>query len=181
MPPSLPAPEPADAFIIGGGILGCGIARDAAGRGWRTTLAEAGDLAAGTSSWSSKLIHGGLRYLEHYAFALVRESLREREVLRAAAPHLIRPLQFVLPHHRALRPAWMLRSGLLLYDTLGGLKTLPSSRSLNLAANPLGAPLKDSFQRGFSYWDCQTDDARLVVLNAVTLPPRAPSSSPATA
>jgi glycerol-3-phosphate dehydrogenase len=156
-----------DVAIIGGGVNGCGIARDAAGRGLSVFLAEKGDLAGGTSSASTKLIHGGLRYLEHYAFRLVRESLKEREVLLRMAPHIIRPLRFVLPHHRALRPALLIRLGLLLYDHLGGREILPGSRAVDLAREPAGAPLKPDYRRGFEYSDCWVDDARLVVLNAM--------------
>ena len=130
-----------DLFVIGGGINGCGIARDAAGRGYRVMLAEMNDLAQGTSSGSTKLIHGGLRYLEHYEFRLVRDSLRERERLWALAPHIVRPLRFVLPHHRGLRPAWLLRLGLFIYDHLGGRKLLPAARTLDLRRDPAGAPL----------------------------------------
>ncbi|WP_416897251.1 MAG: glycerol-3-phosphate dehydrogenase [Minwuia sp.] len=158
--------EPVDLMIVGGGINGCGIARDAAGRGYSVALAEMQDLAQGTSSGSTKLIHGGLRYLEHYEFRLVRESLMERERLWAMAPHIVWPLRFVLPHHKGLRPRWMLRLGLFLYDHLGGRKRLPATRSLNLRSDPAGKPLKDEFVRGFEYSDCWVDDARLVVLNA---------------
>jgi glycerol-3-phosphate dehydrogenase len=157
-----------DLVVIGGGINGCGIARDAAGRGHSVLLCEMNDLASGTSSWSTKLIHGGLRYLEYYEFRLVREALLEREVLWRLAPHIIRPLRFVLPHHRALRPAWLLRLGLFLYDHLGGRKLLPPTRTLDLSTDPLGAPLaKGRFSRGFEYSDCFVDDARLVLLNAL--------------
>jgi glycerol-3-phosphate dehydrogenase len=157
-----------DVAIIGGGIHGCGIARDAAGRGLSVLLAEKGDLASGTSSASTKLIHGGLRYLEHYAFRLVREALSEREVLLAMAPHIIRPLRFVLPHHRGLRPAWLIRLGLFLYDHLGGRSgVLPPSSAIDLTHAAAGKPLKPAFTRGFAYSDCWVDDARLVVLNAV--------------
>jgi glycerol-3-phosphate dehydrogenase len=152
--------------IIGGGINGCGIARDAAGRGWRVFLCDKGDLGSGTSSASTKLIHGGLRYLEYREFRLVREALMEREVLWGIAPHIIRPLRFVLPHHRRLRPAWLLRLGLFLYDHLGGRKRLPATRTLNLRTDPVGALLKPAFTRGFAYSDCWVDDSRLVVLNA---------------
>ena len=155
-----------DIAIIGGGINGCGIARDAAGRGLSVLLSEMGDLASGTSSWSTKLIHGGLRYLEHYEFRLVREALKEREVLWAMAPHIIHAARFVLPHHPGLRPAWQLRLGLLLYDNLGGRKKLPGSRSLDLLRDPAGEPLQPQFKRAFEYSDCRVDDARLVVLNA---------------
>ncbi|WP_315838194.1 glycerol-3-phosphate dehydrogenase [Bradyrhizobium prioriisuperbiae] len=157
-----------DLAIIGGGINGCGIARDAAGRGNSVFLCEMNDLASGTSSWSTKLIHGGLRYLEYYEFRLVREALMEREVLWQIAPHIIRPLRFVLPHHRGLRPAWLLRLGLFMYDHLGGRKLLPSARSVDLRRDEVGRPLApDRFSRGFEYSDCFVDDARLVVLNAI--------------
>lgn len=156
-----------DIFIIGGGINGCGIARDAAGRGLSVFLAEAADLASGTSSGSTKLIHGGLRYLEHYEFRLVREALIEREVLWRNAPHIVRPMRFVLPHHRGLRPAGLLRLGLFLYDHIGGRQLLPATRTLAMADDPAGKPLKSGFSRGFEYSDCQVDDARLVVLNAI--------------
>jgi glycerol-3-phosphate dehydrogenase len=156
-----------DLAIIGGGANGCGIARDAAGRGLSVLLVEKGDLAGGTSSASTKLIHGGLRYLEQYEFRLVAEALSEREVLWAMAPHIIRPLRFVLPHHRSLRPAWMIRLGLALYDHLGGRRLLPRSRALDLTSDPAGRPLKPEFRRGFEYSDCSVDDARLVVLNAI--------------
>ncbi len=156
-----------DIAIIGGGINGCGIARDAAGRGLRVLLAEQGDLAGATSSASTKLIHGGLRYLEHYKFSLVRDSLREREVLWSMAPHIIAPLRFVLPHNRDLRPAWMIRLGLFLYDHLGGRKNLPPCHSVDLRNDAVGAPLRNSLTRGFEYSDCWVDDARLVVLNAM--------------
>ncbi len=155
-----------DLAIIGGGVNGCGIARDAAGRGLSVLLVEQGDLAGCTSSASTKLIHGGLRYLEHYAFRLVHESLAEREVLLRAAPHIIRPLRFVLPHHAGLRPRWLIRTGLFLYDHLGGRKILPATRSVDLRIDPAGAPLRPEFTSGFEYSDCSVDDARLVVLNA---------------
>jgi glycerol-3-phosphate dehydrogenase len=155
-----------DLAIIGGGVNGCGIARDAAGRGLKVVLAEQGDLASGTSSASTKLIHGGLRYLEHYEFRLVREALIEREVLLQSAPHIIWPLRFVLPHHRGLRPWPILRLGLFLYDHLGGRKILPPTRSVNLLTDPAGDPLKDEFSRGFEYSDCWVEDSRLVVLCA---------------
>ncbi len=155
-----------DIFIVGGGINGCGIARDAVGRGYSVALAEMNDLGSGTSSWSTKLIHGGLRYLEHYEFRLVRESLMEREVLWAAAPHIIKPMRFVLPHHSGLRPAWLLRLGLFLYDHIGGRKKLPPTRVLDLTTDEAGKPLKPQFRRAFEYSDCWVNDARLVVLNA---------------
>ncbi len=157
---------PFDLIVIGGGINGCGIARDAAGRGLSVMLVEQGDLASATSQWSSKLIHGGLRYLEHYEFRLVAESLAEREVLLKAAPHLIEPLEFVIPHEPHLRPRWMLAAGLFLYDRLGGKKSVPRSRSITLDAAGKGAGLKGSFRNGFSYFDARADDARLTILNA---------------
>ncbi len=156
-----------DLLIIGGGVNGTGIARDAAGRGLNVALCEMGDFAQGTSSKSSKLVHGGLRYLEYYEFRLVREALIEREVLLASAPHIIWPLRFLLPHSPEQRPAWMVRLGLFLYDHLGGRKVLPASRGLRLDSVPEGAVLKPQFQRGFEYSDCWVDDARLVVLNAL--------------
>lgn len=155
-----------DLAVIGGGINGAGIARDAAGRGAKVLLLEAGDLAGGTSSASTKLIHGGLRYLEHYEFALVREALTERERLWAIAPHVIWPLRFVLPHVPGLRPRWLLRLGLFLYDHIGGRKLLPATQSVSLASHPAGAPLKPQYAKGFVYSDCWVDDARMVVLNA---------------
>ena len=155
-----------DVAIIGGGINGCGIARDAAGRGWSVFLCEKNDLASSTSSASSKLIHGGLRYLEHFRFRLVREALIEREILWSIAPHIVWPLRFVLPHRKDLRPAWLLRIGLFLYDHLGGRRLLPPTRTLRLADDPVGEPLKPQYSIGFEYSDCWADDARLVVLNA---------------
>jgi glycerol-3-phosphate dehydrogenase len=155
-----------DIFIIGGGINGCGIARDAAGRGYSVVLAEMNDLASGTSSGSTKLIHGGLRYLEHYEFRLVREALMEREVLWKMAPHIIWPMRFVLPYAKGLRPAWMLRLGLFLYDHLGGRKLLPPTRTLDMHSDPAGKPLKPLFGKAFEYSDGWVNDARLVVLNA---------------
>jgi glycerol-3-phosphate dehydrogenase len=156
-----------DLAIIGGGINGCGIARDAAGRGNSVFLCEMNDLASGTSSWSTKLVHGGLRYLEYYEFRLVREALIEREVLWQIAPHIIRPLRFVLPHHAGLRPAWLLRLGLFLYDHIGGRNLLPPTRSVDLTRDEVGKPLvPNRFTRAFEYSDCFVDDARLVVLTA---------------
>ena len=155
-----------DLFVIGGGINGCGIARDAAGRGLSVALAEKSDLASGTSSGSTKLIHGGLRYLEHYEFSLVRKALVEREVLWMMAPHIVWPLRFILPHHENLRPSWLIRLGLFLYDHLGGRKRLPPSRGVDLSKKGKGSPLQASFTKGFEYSDCWVDDARLVVLNA---------------
>ncbi|HXV24745.1 MAG TPA: glycerol-3-phosphate dehydrogenase [Alphaproteobacteria bacterium] len=163
----MPNGDSVDLLVIGGGINGAGIARDAAGRGLKVLLAEQGDLAQGTSSASTKLIHGGLRYLEYYEFRLVREALKEREVLLANAPHIIWPLRFVLPHADYLRPAWMIRLGLLLYDHIGGRVRLPASRGVDLRSDPAGAPLKPKFTRGFSYSDCWVEDSRLVVLNAM--------------
>jgi glycerol-3-phosphate dehydrogenase len=157
-----------DLAIVGGGINGAGIARDAAGRGLITLLVEKDDLASHTSSWSTKLIHGGLRYLEYYEFRLVAESLAEREVLLRAAPHIITPLQFVLPHEPHLRPAWMIRAGLFLYDHLGGSKSLPSSFGVELSTSKWGAGLKNTFHRGFVYADARVDDSRLVVFNAIS-------------
>ena len=159
--------EPVDLLVIGGGINGAGIARDAAGRGLSVVLCEQDDLARATSSASTKLIHGGLRYLEYYEFRLVREALIEREVLLRAAPHIIWPLTFVLPHDKGLRPAWMVRLGLLLYDHLGGRERLPGSRGIDLRRDPVGAPLKEGFAKAFSYADCWVEDSRLVVLNAL--------------
>jgi glycerol-3-phosphate dehydrogenase len=156
-----------DLAIVGGGINGCGIAREAAGRGWSVFLCEQDDLASATSSASTKLIHGGLRYLEHYEFRLVREALQEREVLWRMAPHIVRPLRFVLPHHAGLRPAPLLRLGLFVYDHLGGRSLLPGTRSVQLRRDPVGAPLRPQFTRGFEYSDCWVDDSRLVVLNAM--------------
>src|SRR5215475_11122882 len=156
-----------DLAVVGGGINGTGIARDAAGRGLKVVLLEKDDLAAHTSSWSTKLIHGGLRYLEHFEFRLVAESLAEREVLLRAAPHIIEPLQFVLPHEPHLRPAWMLRAGLFLYDHLGKRETLPPSFGVDLACSKWGAGLKPKFRKGFVYSDARVDDARLVVFNVM--------------
>ncbi|MEB0131040.1 glycerol-3-phosphate dehydrogenase [Pseudomonas sp. CCI2.4] len=162
--PVLPPSEAYDIAVIGGGINGVGIAADAAGRGLSVFLCEKDDLASHTSSASSKLIHGGLRYLEHYEFRLVRESLAEREVLLAKAPHIVKPMRFLLPHRPHLRPAWMIRAGLFLYDHLGKREKLPASRSLRFGAD---SPLNASITRGFEYSDCWVDDARLVVLNAM--------------
>ena len=156
-----------DVFVIGGGINGCGIARDAAGRGYSVALAEMNDFASGTSSGSTKLIHGGLRYLEHYEFRLVREALMEREVLWAMAPHVIWPMRFVLPYHKGgLRPAWLIRLGLFLYDHIGGRKLLPPTATLDMNRDPAGKPLKRLFNKAFEYSDGWVNDARLVVLNA---------------
>lgn len=156
-----------DILVIGGGINGCGIARDAAGRGYSVLLAEMGDLASGTSSASTKLIHGGLRYLEHSEFRLVREALTEREILWAMAPHIIWPLRFVLPHHAGLRPAWLLRLGLFLYDHIGGRRRLPATQVLDLSTDAAGRALKAGYSKAFEYSDCWVQDARLVALNAI--------------
>ncbi|MFN3275584.1 MAG: glycerol-3-phosphate dehydrogenase [Paracoccus sp. (in: a-proteobacteria)] len=182
------AQETVDLFVIGGGINGCGIARDAAGRGLSVRLAEMGDLAQATSSASTKLFHGGLRYLEYFEFRLVREALVEREILLRAMPHISWPMRFVLPYHpdmrfesdtptskimglvmpwmRGRRPAWLIRLGLFLYDNLGGRKILPGTATLSLEGTPEGAPLQDRFRRAFEYSDCWVEDSRLVVLNA---------------
>ena len=159
-----PVSELYDIAVIGGGINGVGIAADAAGRGLSVFLCERDDLASHTSSASSKLIHGGLRYLEHYEFRLVREALAEREVLLRKAPHIVKPMRFVLPHRPHLRPAWMIRAGLFLYDNLGKREQLPASRGLRFGDE---SPLKPAIRRGFEYSDCWVDDARLVVLNAM--------------
>ncbi|MGZ3218084.1 glycerol-3-phosphate dehydrogenase [Paracoccus sp. T5] len=189
MPATADSPEPmADLFVIGGGINGCGIARDAAGRGLSVTLAEMGDLAQATSSQSTKLFHGGLRYLEYFEFRLVREALIEREVLLRAMPHISWPMRFVLPYHpemrfesdtptskllgvvmpwmKGRRPAWLIRLGLFLYDNLGGRKILPGTRTLSLDGTPEGAPLQERFHHAYEYSDCWVEDSRLVVLNA---------------
>ncbi len=155
-----------DLLVIGGGINGAGIACDAAGRGLKVLLCEAGDLASATSSASSKLIHGGLRYLEQYEFRLVREALAEREVLLKKAPHLIWPLRFLLPDGAGMRPRWMIRAGLCLYDNLYRRKLIPGSRSVDLSALSAGRALKPQFTKGFAYWDCWVDDSRLVIANA---------------
>ena len=155
-----------DLLVIGGGVNGCGIARDAAGRGLSVFLCEKGDLAGATSSASTKLFHGGLRYLEFYKFRLVREALIERETLLRAMPHISRPMRFVLPHHKGMRPAWMLRLGLFIYDHLGGRKILPATKTLDLRAESVGKPLKSEFTKAFEYSDCWVEDSRLVMLNA---------------
>jgi glycerol-3-phosphate dehydrogenase len=160
-------PQVVDLLVVGGGVNGAGIARDAAGRGLSVILAEQGDLAGGTSSSSSKLIHGGLRYLEHYEFRLVREALQEREVLLRIAPHIAWPMRFVLPHSREQRPAWMLRLGLFLYDHLGGRRSLPGTRRLDLRRDATGAPIRPEFRTAFAYSDAWVDDSRLVALNAM--------------
>ncbi len=166
LPPSALAAS-CDVLIVGGGINGCGIARDLSGRGWRVVLCEKDDLAAHTSSSSTKLIHGGLRYLEYYEFSLVRKALQEREVLLKSAPHIMWPLRFVMPHDPSMRPAWMIRFGLLMYDHLARREVLPGSRAVDLRRHMAGAALKPEFRRGFVYSDGWVDDARLVVLNAI--------------
>ncbi|MGY9047884.1 MAG: glycerol-3-phosphate dehydrogenase, partial [Rhodobacterales bacterium] len=180
--------ETFDLFIIGGGINGCGIARDAVGRGLSVALAEMNDLASATSSASTKLFHGGLRYLEYFEFHLVRESLIERETLLRAMPHISWPMRFVLPYHKDMRfenetptskllntvmpwmkgrrPAWLIRLGLFMYDNLGGRKILPGTKTVDLTRGPEGAPLNDKFVQAYEYSDCWVQDARLVVLNA---------------
>src|SRR5271165_1623027 len=160
-------PAEFDLAIIGGGINGAGIARDAAGRGLKVLMVEQNDLASGTSSASTKLVHGGLRYLEHAAFRLVHEALIERDVLLRIAPHIVRPMRFVLPVGEGQRPSWMIRIGLALYDWLGRHQSLPRSRRLDLTRDPEGAPLRTGYRTGFDYWDCVVDDSRLVVLNAI--------------
>ncbi|HEY6923250.1 MAG TPA: glycerol-3-phosphate dehydrogenase [Steroidobacteraceae bacterium] len=159
--------EPFDLLVIGGGINGTGIARDAVGRGLRVALVEQADLGAFTSSASTKLIHGGLRYLEYGEFRLVRESLAERERLLAIAPHIVHPLRLVLPHSSQQRPRWMIRLGLFAYDHLGGRTRLPSSTRIRLSHDPAGVALRSGFEHAFSYSDCTVDDSRLVVLNAI--------------
>lgn len=154
-----------DLLVVGGGINGAGIARDAAGRGLRLALVDKGDFGGATSSASTKLIHGGLRYLEHYEFRLVAEALAEREVLLRLASHITRPLRFVMPQVEGLRPAWMIRAGLWLYDRLGGHTSLPKSRSIQLASDGYGAGLDPRIDSGFAYSDAWVDDARLVILN----------------
>ncbi len=156
-----------DILVVGGGINGVGIARDAAGRGLKVLLCEQDDLASHTSSASSKMVHGGLRYLEYYEFGLVRKSLTEREVVLRMAPHIVWPLQLALVHDAGQRPAWMIRLGLFLYDHLGGRKLLAASSGINLKSHPAGQPINDQFTKGFVYSDCWVQDARLVVLNAM--------------
>lgn len=156
-----------DVLVVGGGINGAGIARDLSGRGLSVVLCEKDDLAAHTSSASTKLIHGGLRYLEYYEFSLVRKALAEREVLLRSAPHIMWPMRFVMPHDPSMRPVWMIRAGLFLYDHLARREVLPDSETISLRRHPAGGPLKEEFKRGFAYSDGWVDDARLVVLNAV--------------
>nr|WP_316642545.1 glycerol-3-phosphate dehydrogenase [uncultured Roseateles sp.] len=165
--PTAAAPDAYDVLVVGGGINGAGIARDMAGRGWKVLLVERDDLASHTSSSSTKLIHGGLRYLEYYEFSLVRKALQEREVLLKSAPHIMWPLRFVMPHDAAMRPAWMIRIGLFMYDHLARREVLPGSNGVDLRRSPLGAPLKSQYTRGFVYSDGWVDDARLVLLNAL--------------
>jgi len=159
-------PDIYDIFIIGGGVNGCGIARDASGRGLQVALDEMGDLAHATSSASTKMFHGGLRYLEYYEFRLVREALHERETLLRAMPHISWPMRFVLPYSKGLRPAWLIRLGLFIYDHLGGRKILPATTTLDLRKDPIGRALKNGYAKAFEYSDCWVQDARLVVLNA---------------
>ncbi|WP_316859592.1 glycerol-3-phosphate dehydrogenase [uncultured Cohaesibacter sp.] len=157
-----------DIFVIGGGINGCSIARDAVGRGYSVALAEMHDLSSATSSASTKLIHGGLRYLEYYEFRLVREALKEREVVWANAPHIVWPLRFVLPYFKGgIRPAWVIRIGLFLYDHIGGRKKLPATADINMKTDAVAKPLKPLFTKAFEYSDCWVDDSRFVVLNAM--------------
>src|SRR5258708_5456225 len=156
-----------DLLVVGGGMNGAGIARDAAGRGLSVLLGEQDDLAGHTSSASTKLIHGGLRYLEYYEFRLVRKALQEREVLLRAAPHIIRPLRFVMPHDSSMRPEWMIRAGLFLYDHLAKRELLQGSETIRFDSHPTGAPLRGQYRKGFVYSDGWVDDARLVVLNAL--------------
>ncbi|HDR9469123.1 glycerol-3-phosphate dehydrogenase [Burkholderia multivorans] len=160
-------PNRYDLLVVGGGINGAGIARDAAGRGLSVLLCEQDDLASHTSSASTKLVHGGLRYLEYKEFGLVRKALQERETLLRAAPHIMWPLRFVMPHMPNLRPAWLIRIGLFLYDHLAKRELLPGSRGIDMRRHAAGAPLVDSIRRGFVYSDGRVDDARLVVLNAL--------------
>lgn len=160
--------EKYDLLVIGGGINGAGIARDAAGRGLKVLLVEMADLASATSGWSSKLIHGGLRYLEYYEFRLVREALEEREVLLNAAPHIVRPMRFVLPHDRTMRPVWMIRIGLWMYDHLGKRVSLPGSQTVSFPHIEYSAGLKPEIRSGIVYSDCRVDDARLTVLTAMS-------------
>ncbi|GAB0115716.1 glycerol-3-phosphate dehydrogenase [Acidisoma sp. C75] len=165
-------------MVVGGGVNGAAIARDAAGRGLSVRLLEQHDLAQHTSSASTKLIHGGLRYLEFYEFRLVREALMERERLLAIAPHIIWPLEFVLPHAKHLRPAWMIRAGLFLYDHLARRKRLPASRAVSFKSHPAGQVLQPAYRRGFAYADCWVEDSRLVVLNALDAAERGAVISP---
>ena len=158
--------EKFDIVIIGGGINGCGIARDAAGRGLKVLICEKNDLGSATSSSSTKLIHGGLRYLETFQFRLVKEALQEREILLNLAPHIISEMRFILPHQQNLRPSWLIRIGLFLYDNLGSRKLLNKSKFIDLTNDVAGNVLKESYNKGFEYSDCWVDDSRLVILNA---------------
>ncbi len=176
----VPASATFDVAIVGGGVNGCGVARDAAGRGWSVFLCDKGDLAGATSSASTKLIHGGLRYLEYYEFRLVREALVEREILWGVAPHIIWPVRFVLPVQEGGRPAWLLRLGLFLYDHLGGRRALAPTRKVRLDREPIGLPLKPEFVRAFEYSDCGVDNSRLVVLNAMDAFERSATIAPRT-
>ena len=169
-----------DVLVVGGGINGAGIARDAAGRGLRVVLCEQDDLGQHTSSASSKLIHGGLRYLEHGQFGLVRKALAEREVLLQSAPHLLRPQRLVMPLGAGQRPAWLIRAGLFLYDHLAARAILPPSTALSLPDHPAGAPLQRRYTRGFAYSDGWADDARLVVLCALDAQARGATVLPRT-
>ncbi len=170
-----------DLCVIGGGINGAGIARDAAGRGLSVLIVEAQDFASATSSASTKLVHGGLRYLEHYEFRLVKESLNERETLLSLAPHIVWPMKFILPHNKNLRPYWMIKMGLFLYDWLGGRKRLSKSEALDFATSNYSDPLNDEYTKGFSYADCWVDDARLVILNVIDAYERGAHVMPRTA
>ena len=156
-----------DIFVIGGGINGCGIARDASGRGYSVYLAEKNDISSGTSSASSKLIHGGLRYLENYEFLLVRKALKERDTLISIAPHIVKEVRFILPYHKGLRPAWILKLGMMLYDNLYSSKFIKRSNSINIKSHATQTTLLDSYSKGFEYSDCMADDSRLTVLNAI--------------
>ena len=156
-----------DVFVIGGGVNGCGIARDAAGRGYSVYLAEKNDIASGTSSASSKLIHGGLRYLENYEFSFVRKALKERDTLISIAPHIVKEVRFILPYHKGLRPAWILKLGMMLYDNLYSSKFIKRSTSINIKSHVSQLTLLDSYSKGFEYSDCMADDSRLTVLNAI--------------
>jgi len=173
-------PADYDIFIIGGGINGCGIARDASGRGYSVYLCEQNDLASGTSSRSTKLIHGGLRYPEYFEFRLVREALSEREILWNIAPHIVHPMRFILPVQKGRRPAWLLRLGLFIYDHLGGRNKLPATSTLNLQKDSAGQCLRDKSSKAFEYSDCTVDDARLVILNALDARERGANIQPQT-
>ena len=170
-----------DLAIVGGGVNGCGLARDAAGRGLSVHLCDKGDLGGGASSASTKLVHGGLRYLESFEFRMVREALAEREVLLKIAPHIVRPMRFVLPHRKGSRPWPLIRLGLMVYDHLGGRRLLQKTKALDLARDPAGAPLRSADVKAFEYSDCWVDDARLVVLNAIDAAERGATIAPRTA